>query len=387
MQIERLHAAAAPARDARIDLLRGIAILIVLLLHFSLTYRLTQSSIADFVTPTFVRALIVNGNYGVTMFFAISGFLITSNTIRRDGSLARINITRFYLYRFARIMPSIALALAVIAPLGLSGVPSFANSVHGQPLPPSFFIVAVGSVLTFWHNVLMQSVGYFNYCMNIYWSLSVEEVFYLVFPLAAAVLGRTRWFVALCALAVVAGPIYRGMHADNELYFMYGYIACFDAIALGCIAALLKPAIVLSRTAARTVTLIAASALAATYLIGIDGHEAFGFTAIALATTLLLLTAPDSADSRPIRLLAPLRWMGRHSYELYLFHIIVLAAMRDLVPRDALAYAVKPLWLALLVALSCAIAALVSRLFAEPLNKALRLNFVPVRPIVAESLS
>jgi peptidoglycan/LPS O-acetylase OafA/YrhL len=259
--------------------------------------------------------------------------------------------------------------------------------VHGQPLPPSFFIVAVGSVLTFWHNVLMQSVGYFNYCMNIYWSLSVEEVFYLVFPLAAAVLGRTRWFVALCALAVVAGPIYRGMHADNELYFMYGYIACFDAIALGCIAALLKPAIVLSRTAARTVTLIAASALAATYLIGIDGHEAFGFTAIALATTLLLLTAPDSADSRPIRLLAPLRWMGRHSYELYLFHIIVLAAMRDLVPRDALAYAVKPLWLALFVALSCAIAALVSRLFAEPLNKALRLNFVPVRPIVAESLS
>jgi len=377
---------AAPARDVRIDVLRGIAILLVLLLHFSLTYRLTQSPIGDWFTPKLVRAAIINGNYGVTMFFAISGFLITSNTLRRDGSLALIDVRRFYLYRFARIMPCIELALVAIGLLGLCGVPSFVNSVHNQPLPASFFLVAIVSVLTFWHNVLMQSVGYFNYCMNIYWSLSVEEVFYLVFPLAAVVLGRTRFFIALCLLVVVAGPVYRSVHADNELYFMYGYLACFDAIALGCITALLKPAMGLSRTVARAVTLVAASALVAVYLIGIDGHEAFGFSAIAVATSLLLLTAPDRAESRPVRPLAPLRWMGRHSYELYLFHIIVLAGMRDLVPRDGLAYAAKPLWLALFVALSCAVAAAVSRWFSEPLNHALRQCFPRTRPIVAESL-
>jgi peptidoglycan/LPS O-acetylase OafA/YrhL len=375
-----------PARDARIDLLRGLAIAVVLLLHFSLTYRLTQSPIGDWLTPRFVRAVVVNGNYGVTMFFAISGFLITSNAIRRDGSLARIDLGRFYLYRFARIMPSIALALAVIVPLGLFGVPSFANSAHGQPLPVSFSIVAIASVLTFWHNVLMQSVGYFNYCMNIYWSLSVEEVFYLVFPLAAVVLGRTRLFIALCLLAVVGGPVYRNWHADNELYFMYGYFACFDAIALGCLTALLKPAIRLPQTIAAVVTQIAALLLVVVYLIGIDGHEAFGFSAMAMTTSLLLLTAPDRAPSRPVRLLAPLRWMGRHSYELYLFHIIVLAGMRDLVPRDALAYAAKPLWLALFIGLSCGLAAMVSRWYSEPLNDALRQCLPRTRPIVVESL-
>jgi peptidoglycan/LPS O-acetylase OafA/YrhL len=374
------------ARDARIDLLRGIAVLLVLLLHFSLTYRLPQSPIGDLLTPTFVRAVIVNGNYGVTMFFAISGFLITTNAVRRDGSLAQIDLARFYCYRFARIMPSVALALAVIVLLGLYGSPSFANRAHGEPLPASFFYVAIASVLTFWHNVLMQSVGYFNYCMNIYWSLSVEEVFYLVFPLAAVVLARMRFFIALCLLAVVAGPVYRSTHADNELYFMYGYFACFDAIALGCITALLKPSMRLSRTVAGVITWVAASTLVATYLIGIDGHEAFGFSFIALATSLILLTAPDRTESRPVRWLAPLRWMGRHSYELYLFHIIVLAGMRDLVPRDALANAAKPLWLALFVALSCAVAWLVSRLFSEPLNDALRQRFPRVRPVVAESL-
>jgi peptidoglycan/LPS O-acetylase OafA/YrhL len=252
----------------------------------------------------------------------------------------------------------------------------------------SLSILSIVSVLTFWHNLLMESVGYFNYCVNIYWSLSVEEVFYLVFPLAALALRRTRWFVAACAVVIVAGPIYRALHADNELYLMYGYLACFDAIALGCLTALLKPRISFTPKAAATMTWIAAPALAGIYLIGIDGHEAFGFSLVALATSMLLLTSGNGArHSRPIRVLSPLRWMGRHSYELYLFHIIVLACMRDLVPRDALATALKPLWLMLFIALSCALAALVSRLFSEPANQSLRERLLTPRAVPVEEAS
>ena len=379
---------AAPGRNARIDLLRGVAILVVLLLHFSLTYRLSQSPIADWLTPRFVRALIVNGNYGVTMFFAISGFLITSNTLRRDGDLGRVDLRRFYLYRFARIMPGIALALGVITLFGLFGLPSFLDTIKGQPLPASFSILSIVSVLTFWHNVLMETVGYFNYCMNIYWSLSVEEVFYLLFPLAALALRRARYFVALCVAVVVAGPVYRSMHADNELYFMYGYLACFDAIALGCLTALLNQKVSLTKRACSLATWVAVPGLACVYLIGFDGHEAAGFTLVALATCVLLLAnGSDIQESRRVRLLGPLRWMGRHSYELYLFHIVVLACMRDLVPRDTLTNGAKPLWLLVFIALSSVAAAVVSRYFSEPANRALRQRFATPRPLLAREAS
>jgi len=377
---------AAPGRDARIDLLRGVAILVVMLLHFSLTYRLSQSPFADWLTPRFVRAMIVNGNYGVTMFFAISGFLITSNVLRRDGHLGRVDLRRFYLYRFARIMPGIVLALGVIALFGLFGMPSFLDSIKGEPLRASFSLLSIVSVLTFWHNVLMEAVGYFNYCVNIYWSLSVEEVFYLLFPLAALALRRTQYFVMLCLGIIVAGPIYRCLHADNELFFMYGYLACFDAIAFGCLTALLKRQLSLTPRTCSLATWIAAPALACIYLVGIDGHEAEGFSLIAVATSILLLTA-GVQERQPVRVLGPLRWMGRHSYELYLFHIVVLACMRDLVPRDALANGAKPLWLLVFIALSCVTAALVSRYFAEPANQALRQRFATPRTVLAPEAS
>lgn len=383
-----MNHASQPDRDARIDLLRGIAILVVMLLHFSLTYRLSRSPIADWLTPGFVRAVIVNGNYGVTMFFAISGFLITSNTIHRDGDLGRVDLRRFYLYRFARIMPSIVLALGVITLFGLFGLPSFLDSIKGQPLPASFSVLSIVSVLTFWQNVLMESVGYFNYCVNIYWSLSVEEVFYLLFPLAALALRRTRYFVAVCLAVIAAGPVYRNLHADNELYFMYGYLACFDAIALGCLTALLKPRISLTRRASAIATWIAAPGLACFYLIGIDGHEAFGFSLIASATCVLLLTSGGDAEQvKPIRLFEPLRWMGRHSYELYLFHIVVLAGMRDLVPREALATGAKLPWLLLFLALSSGVAAMISRYFSEPTNRALRQRFAAPGTLLAGEAS
>jgi peptidoglycan/LPS O-acetylase OafA/YrhL len=364
---------ASTTRSARIDFLRGVAIFAVLLHHFSLTYRLVDSPLSIVLPAGWVRAAVVNGNYGVTIFFVISGFLISSNNLHRYGRLGNVSLRQFYAFRFSRIIPPLILALTVIVALGLIGAPSFSNGDGGHHLPPSFFVIAILSVLTFWHNVLMEMVGYFNYCLNIYWSLSVEEVFYLTFPLACVLLKRNRYIVGLCAVAIVVGPIYRNVHRDDELFFMYGYAACFDAIAIGCLTALLYRKITIGRILSRAMRIVAGIALSVCYFAGIDGHEVFGFSVIAVCSACLLVNSFEPAGGKPG--LPPTRivcWFGKHSYELYLFHIIVLAGMRDLVPKETLAYAYKLPLLALFLLLSALVAGVVSRYFAEPLNAGLR---------------
>lgn len=367
-------------RNASVDILRGAAITLVLLLHFSLTYRLSRSPLADAIGADAVRAVVNNGNYGVTMFFVVSGYLITSNALHRWGTLSAIDLRAFWLTRAARILPPLLLALALIVGFGLAGLPSFGNSVRGQALPAAFGWLAIGSVLTFTHNLLMQSVGYFNYCLNIYWSLSVEEVFYLGFPLLCVLAKRRVLVVAACLAAIAIGPLYRSAHADDELFFMVGYAACFDAIAFGVLAALLAQTVPPPARAARTIGVAGAFALAAAYLAGIGGHEVFGFSAVAACAALIVWAtsaagAGASAGWAAARAFAPLRWAGRHSYELYLFHIVVLALMRDVLPRDQLGFAWKLPWLLVFIAASALVAQVVARCFSEPINAALRRRF------------
>ena len=80
--------------------MRGVSILVVLILHFHLAYNLVQSPFARIFGADFVSAVSRNGNYGVTIFFVISGYLITSMSMR-FGSLATISARRFYVFRFA----------------------------------------------------------------------------------------------------------------------------------------------------------------------------------------------------------------------------------------------------------------------------------------------
>jgi peptidoglycan/LPS O-acetylase OafA/YrhL len=362
-----------PARNAHIDFLRGVAILAVLLLHFSLTYNLVDSSLSGVIPAKWLHAAVINGNYGVTIFFVVSGFLITSNNLLRYGRLADVRLRQFYAFRFSRIVPPLLLALTAIVVLGLLKFPSFIDAQHGQPMPSSWLFLAILSVLTFWHNVLMQFVGYFNYCLNIYWSLSVEEVFYLVFPVACVLLKKDRFIIALCVAAIVIAPAYRYIHRDDEIYFMYAYPACFDAIAFGCLAAVLYPKIKIGRRLAFLIRCAAGIGLAASYFAGIGGHEAIGFSMIALCTAGLLINVSD--ESAPKARYSPgrlVRWFGRHSYELYLFHIIILALLRDAVPKTLLQHAYKVPLLVLFLLASGLLARIVARFFADPVNARLR---------------
>ena len=82
-------------RNPRIDLLRGAAISCVLLLHFSLAYGLTDSPLGHLLGARLTNAIVRNGNFGVTVFFVISGYLITANTLVRWGTLQQIDARAF----------------------------------------------------------------------------------------------------------------------------------------------------------------------------------------------------------------------------------------------------------------------------------------------------
>jgi peptidoglycan/LPS O-acetylase OafA/YrhL len=363
-------------RNLYIDMLRGISILLVMLLHYSLSYHLQISPLqAWFSIPT-LRAIFYNGNYGVDIFFVISGFLITSNILGRYGSLAGIDVAHFYKLRFFRLYPLVVLALLVITALGLAGLSNFSNIHRGTSLGNGFFLIADLSVLTFWHNILMEVVGYFNYAMNIYWSLSVEEVFYLLYPWIIVVVRRRWQLVMLACFCVVVAPIYRDIHKDNELFFMYGNLACVDMLAYGCIAAVIAKYWKLADAPRRFVAILSCVIGAWIYMRGIQGNEALGATFLGISSALFLIAVSRLPVGKPARWLGrPLAWLGSHSYELYLFHIVVLGIIVELVPKSTMTQAHKLPVLALFLVLSAVLAWLAARFFGDPLNQWLRSRF------------
>ncbi|MCW8306936.1 acyltransferase [Acidiphilium sp. PA] len=367
-------------RNPRIDILRGVAILMVMILHFSDTYRLwdTGPLQTTFGDPA-VFAVIGWSNFGVTLFFVISGYLITSNALNRYGALRHIPLRSFYVQRLSRLEPLLLIALAIIVTLGLFGLAPFK-----QPNEPTAdILLGALSVLTFWHNILMQRLGYFNYCLNIYWSLSVEDLFYLIFPIACILLRKTWLIAALCLILIAIAPWYRAHHMHSDIFYLYANVSCFDAIAIGCLCALATPHITLQPRTALILRIGATIAIIALWLNGFGSdRKIYSFTLLALAAAILILASrsgppPKWSDTHPAR---AIRWLGRHSYELYLFHIIILATMRDIIPYPAMGYWPQLPWLILFLTLSAttaALAALAARHIGDPANRALRTRFDP----------
>ncbi len=192
-------------RSLRVDVIRGVAILLVLLHHFNIAYRLEDTILARVLGWDAVRAVARNGNYGVTMFFVVSGYLITSNTERRWAGFTNVSVRAFYTLRAARILPCLLLLLTMVNLLAADGVTIFQNRLQGGE-PISFWLVDFAS-LTFWMNVLIGRNGWFNYPLGVLWSLSVEEVFYVAFPLLCLLLRRKARLLAFWALVIVAGPL------------------------------------------------------------------------------------------------------------------------------------------------------------------------------------
>ena len=351
-------------RNTWIDLLRGVSIVLVLLHHFNIPYSLDDTALSRAFVWSAVHAVVRNGNYGVTMFFVISGYLITSNALARWGDLSRMDARVFYRLRIARIVPCLLLLLAVVNVLAAVGLTIFRNHPEDGP-PVSFWLVDFAS-LTFWMNVLMATrAGWVNYALGVLWSLSVEEVFYLSFPIACLMLKRPLFLVMFWSAFVIIGPVWRALHQGDEAQFLYSYLASFDGIAIGCCTALLasriKPQSGWTAYAGASVAL----AMAALYLARpIGATNVYGVTLMALGTGFLLLLAHGRTGDYPAdrsRITAVLVWFGRLSYELYLFHLVVLGLIRSAYPAESVAGDEKLVLLAVYLPCAALLAAIVAR--------------------------
>ena len=119
-----------------------------------------------------VSSLVWNGQQGVQIFFAVSGFLITATSLRRWGAPAQVSVAEFYQLRFARIAPLLLSLLAILSLLHFAGVTHFVVSPKTGGLGR-----ALVAALTFHVNLLEATRGYLPGSWDILWSLSVEETF------------------------------------------------------------------------------------------------------------------------------------------------------------------------------------------------------------------
>ena len=377
------------SRNARVDLLRGISIILVLLHHFALAYSLRDTAVSRVFGWTAVHAVTRNGNYGVTMFFVISGYLITSNAARRWGDFTHVGFRDFYVFRAARILPCLVLLLAIVNGVAAAGVTIFRN--HPESGGPVSFWIVDAAALGFWMNVLMARAGWLNYVLCVLWSLSVEEVFYAGFPVLCRLLRRERWLVTAWLVFIVAGPVWRAAHQDDEAEFLYAYLACFDAIAIGCCAAVLARRVALAgrvaagkvaawRVAAGRVAaplqVLAAACMGVLYLgWSIGETNVFGVTLMALGAAFLIVAAPAAPVRRPGLVPTAVRWCGRLSYELYLFHLLVLAGLRVIWPPETTPGNAALVLLCGYGAGSAALGWLVQRFYSEPARRLVRQTF------------
>jgi len=254
-----------------LDGLRAIAVGLVMYAHFGGPWK---SNTAD---------------VGVTAFFVLSGYLITSLLVRERERTGRIQLGAFYRRRLVRLGPALLALLAFGLLLGVSGV------------LVSAWQLGLASSLLYVSN-WVQAAGIAVHPVGHTWSLAIEEQFYVVWPLLLIVLWRRALWVAigLIGVAIVARTFASG-------YFEYfSTITRMDAILLGCVLAFARPRVPSWVGVAGVVGLILTSVMLAT-----DQHD------VAIPAAMIATAAVIASPVAPLGRLAP---VGLRAYSLYLWN-------------------------------------------------------------------
>ena len=216
-------------RIPSLDGLRAISILFVIIGHAYATLpRLTGIPGALMDGFTFIAG---NGEMGVTVFFVLSGFLITTLLLKELRKTGKLSIKAFYIRRAFRIWPAFYLMLAVVVLLGVfRAIPLTVGEV-------------VSAGLFFWNYYPHGATWFLGHT----WSLAVEEQFYLVWPLILKFLGvsRAAWFAAAVIAIEPAVRVanYALVPAMRSHIGIMGHTRA-DSLMIGALAAILyaKPA-------------------------------------------------------------------------------------------------------------------------------------------------
>jgi peptidoglycan/LPS O-acetylase OafA/YrhL len=359
-----------------VDLLRCLAIVFVLLNHVNMRLFLAHIPYTRGLPAQLMSSLIWNGQRGVQIFFAVSGYLITATSLRRWPHFDLGSAREFYTLRFARIAPLLVLVLAVLSLLHAANFQDYVVADDAGGLRRALF-----AALTFHINVLEASRGYLPGSWDVLWSLSVEEMFYVFFPILLLSVGRGRALQGLLSIVVVLGPFARTVWAHgNEVWEEYSYLGGMDAIALGCLTALALEDAEISKAAVKVIGtaggLLLILSLALTRQTALEklADAGLDMTVVALATCMIIAAAARTRW-RCSALLAPLLALGRCSYEIYLTHMfVVFGAFRLFVAAGKPMIGV-PLVFAAVVLVAGLLGLVVARTYSEPANRWLRRRF------------
>lgn len=305
-----------------LDGIRGIAILAVMVFHFFSFGGMVTGGILDRVSA----AIASTGWVGVDLFFVLSGFLITG--VLSDARGSSHFLRHFYTRRALRIFPLYYAVLVVFFVVLPQLLPS-SQVVHANTQGQLWF-------WTYLSNVQITVYGWHATSLYVdhFWSLAIEEQFYLVWPLLVLFLSR-RAMLYTCGVVVVASLVLRlWLHVHSFPTAAYVLTAArMDTLAIGAALALAirDPAQLLTllrwvRPVLATAILLLAGICVARG--GLDKNDpvvgTVGFSLLGLTfggILLLGITAP-TATSPFARLFvtAPLRALGKYSYALYVFH-------------------------------------------------------------------
>jgi peptidoglycan/LPS O-acetylase OafA/YrhL len=302
-----------------LDVLRFFAFFLVFLSH------VVPGDIAFFAQahiPSSVAKLIINmsagGAFGVDLFFTLSSFLITTLLLREKEAYGAINVRSFYVRRMLRIWPLYFVFLFIIAPALQYILPNESMSLK---YVLAFALLAGNWACVWW--------GYPHSVSSPLWSISIEEQFYLSWPLILR-----RWAdrlipVALTLLVVSSiTRIYLIVHGAVHPQIWCNTLARLDPFSCGALLAVYaqRKSITLSPGVR-----IILPAVALSVLTVVGDYEDFSgakslitYPAITVACIALMLSALGSRMTSVSPLVRTFAYLGRISYGLYVFHSIFI---------------------------------------------------------------